>query len=79
MNAGKKAIAIIYHYIFSPAFRKLENWNYHIKKGCLQMCRTGCEDCWAWKCQARSEGQTPYKKFRRGKLPRKYRRIYHEH
>lgn len=74
MSTGKKATAIVYHYILGPVFVKLGNWNYHIKKECLRMCRTGCEDCWAWKCRARSEGQTPYKKFRRGKLPRKYRR-----
>ena len=77
MNA-KKAIAIIYYYVLEPIFRKISSIDYHIKKEILNECRTGCENCWAWKCRVRTDGQTPYNKFRRGKMPRKYKKIYEE-
>lgn len=67
MNTTKKTIAIIYHYVLGPMFVKIARIDHYIGKDILNECRTGCENCWAWKCRVRSQGQTPYNKFRRGK------------
>ena len=61
----KKAVAILYFYLLAPIFRMIGKWDHAIRKDCLHTCMTGCEDCWSWRCRARTDGQTPYKKFRR--------------
>lgn len=78
MNMTKKGTAIVYYYVLEKIFRKIASIDHHIKKEILNECRTGCENCWAWKCRVRTQGQTPYNKFRRGKPPRKYKKLYEE-
>ena len=63
---GLKVIAVLYHYTLQPIFKPLARWDSYLRCRVLNMCRNGCEKCWAWKCVARRTGETPFKKFRRG-------------
>ena len=68
----KKISAWVYfHFMQKPlrAFaRMLARFINLIEKKCLGYCYRGCGNCFKWKCEVRRPGETPYRKFRRGKM-----------
>ena len=68
----KKIFAWLYFYFLQTPLRAfarlLARFIHLIEKKCLGYCYRGCENCFKWECLSRRSGETPYRKFRRGKL-----------
>ena len=68
----KKIFAWFYFYFIQKLLRaikiSLSRIIKLIEKDCLGYCYRGCENCYQWKCVIRRPGETPYRKFRRGKF-----------
>jgi len=71
MHAMKKIFAWIYFYFLQKPLhtfsRLLARFVNLIEKKYLGYCYKGCENCFKWECYVRRPGETPYRKFRRGK------------
>lgn len=63
-NLVKKVIAYLYYYTFAPLLTKAHNLQHWIEDKYLCECRSGCENCYRWRCLGRRNAG-PYKKIRR--------------
>jgi len=71
MHTIKKFFAFVYYYVFQRPLRAIARLFARlvelIEKKYLGYCYRGCKNCFKWECLSRRPGETPYRKFRRGK------------
>lgn len=64
----KRIIGALYGIFLFPILERIMNWKTGFEKDYLRYCRSGCAECYRWRCAARSQKQgTPYRKFRSGR------------
>lgn len=67
----KRLVGCLYCVILMRPFHKIfyamNRAKKYIEKDYLMFCQAGCDNCYRWRCEMRTNGKTPYKKFRRDK------------
>lgn len=64
----RKIVSFLYWYTIRRPLHLTIYWaeklEKKIERDYLQYCQKGCSQCYKWKCSVRSDGETPFRKYR---------------